>query len=110
MLFTNHHCGYDAIATLSTPEKNYLHDGFFAKSNKEELPAKNLYVRFLVRMDDVTSRINGKLNALMSADERKAVIDAEYKAIQKENSENGKYTVIVRAVSYTHLDVYKRQI
>lgn len=96
LLFTNHHCGYDAIATLSTPEKNYLHDGFFAKSNKEELPAKNLYVRFLVRMDDVTSRINGKLNALMSADERKAVIDAEYKAIQKENSENGKYTVIVR--------------
>lgn len=96
LLFTNHHCGYDAIATLSTPEKNYLKDGFFAKSNAEELPAKGLYVRFLVRMDDVSGRINGKLNAQMSADERKAVIDAEYKAIQKENSENGKYTVIVR--------------
>ncbi len=96
LLFTNHHCGYDAIATLSTPEKNYLKDGFFAKNNKEELPAKNLYVRFLVRMDDVTARINGKLNNLMSADERNAAIAAEYKAIQKENSENGKYTVIVR--------------
>ena len=96
LLFTNHHCGYDAIAALSTPEKNYLKDGFFAKNNKEELPAKNLYVRFLVRMDDVTSRINGKLNNLMSADERNAAIAAEYKAIQKENSENGKYTVIVR--------------
>ena len=96
LLFTNHHCGYDAIAALSTPEKNYLKDGFFAKNNKEELPAKNLYVRFLVRMDDVTARINGKLNNLMSADERNAAIAAEYKAIQKENSENGKYTVIVR--------------
>lgn len=96
LLFTNHHCGYDAIATLSTPEKNYLKDGFFAKSNKEELPAKGLYVRFLVRMDDVSARINGKLNPQMTADERKAVIDAEYKAIQKENSENGKYTVVVR--------------
>jgi hypothetical protein len=96
LLFTNHHCGYDAIASLSTPEKNYLKDGFFAKNNKEELPAKNLYVRFLVRMDDVTARINGKLNNLMSADERNAAIAAEYKAIQKENSENGKYTVIVR--------------
>ena len=96
LLFTNHHCGYDAIAALSTPEKNYLKDGFFAMNNKEELPAKNLYVRFLVRMDDVTARINGKLNPQMSADERKAVIDAEYKAIQKENSENGKYTVVVR--------------
>ena len=96
LLFTNHHCGYDAIAALSTPEKNYLKDGFFAMNNKEELPAKNLYVRFLVRMDDVTARINGKLNPQMSADERRAVIDAEYKAIQKENSENGKYTVVVR--------------
>ena len=65
-------------------------------NNKEELPAKNLYVRFLVRMDDVTARINGKLNPQMSADERRAVIDAEYKAIKKENSENGKYTVVVR--------------
>lgn len=96
MLFTNHHCGYDAIAALSTPEKNYLKDGFFAMNNKEELPAKNLYVRFLVRMDDVTARINGKLNPQMSADERRAVIEAEYKAIQKENSENGKYTVVVK--------------
>ena len=96
LLFTNHHCGYDAIAALSTPEKNYLKDGFFAMNNKEELPAKNLYVRFLVRMDDVTARINGKLNPQMSADERRAVIDAEYKAIQKENSENGKYTVVVK--------------
>ena len=40
LLFTNHHCGYDAIAALSTPEKNYLKDGFFAMNNKEELPAK----------------------------------------------------------------------
>jgi len=96
LLFTNHHCGYDAIAALSTPEKNYLKDGFFAMNNKEELPVKNLYVRFLVRMDDVTARINGKLNPQMSADERKAVIEAEYKAIQKENSENGKYTVVVK--------------
>lgn len=96
LVFTNHHCGYDAIATLSTPERNYLHDGFFAKNNKEELPAKGLGVRFLVRMDDVSQRINSKLNNNMSADERKAIIDAEYKAIMKENSENGKYTVVVK--------------
>ena len=96
LVFTNHHCGYDAIASLSTPEKNYLKDGFFAMNNKEELPAKGLSVRFLVRMDDVTARINAKLNNIMSADERNAIIAAEYKAIQKENSENGKYTVVVR--------------
>ena len=96
LLFTNHHCGYGAIAEASTPEKNYLKDGFWAMKQNDEFNAKGLYVRFLVRMDDATSRINSKLNDKMSADERKAVIDAETKAIQAENSENGKYTVVVR--------------
>ena len=96
LLFTNHHCGYGSIAALSTPEKDHLTNGFWAMKRSEELPAKGLSVRFLVRMDDATKRINSKLNNNMSADERKAVIDAEYKAIQNENSENGKYTVVVR--------------
>ena len=63
---------------------------------KDEFNAKDLYVRFLVRMDDATQRINSKLNNNMTGAERKAVIDAETKAIQTENSENGKYTVVVR--------------
>ena len=96
LLFTNHHCGYGSIAALSTPEKDHLTNGFWAMKKSEELPAKGLSVRFLIRMDDATKRINSKLNNNMSADERKAVIDAEYKAIQNENSENGKYTVVVR--------------
>ena len=52
-------------------------------NNKEELPAKNLYVRFLVRMDDVTARINGKLNPQMSADERRAVIECRIQSHPK---------------------------
>lgn len=96
LLFTNHHCGYGNIAALSTPEKDYLTNGYWAMKKSEELPAKGLSVRFLVRMDDVTQRINAKLNNSMSAEERRNIIDAEYKAIQTENSENGKYTVVVR--------------
>ena len=96
LLFTNHHCGYGNIAALSTPEKDHLTNGFWAMKKSEELPAKGLSVRFLVRMDDVTKRINDKLNNNMSADQRKEIIDAEYKAIQNENSENGKYSVVVR--------------
>jgi len=96
LIFTNHHCGYDAVAAASTPEKDYLKDGFWAMKPNEEFNAKGLYVRFLVRMDDVSARINAKLNNNMSAADRKAVIDAEYKAIQTENSENGKYTVVIR--------------
>ncbi len=96
LLFTNHHCGYGQIAALSTPEKDHLTNGFWAMKKSEELPAKGLSVRFLVRMDDASQRINAKLNNNMSAEERKNIIDAEYKAIQTENSENGKYTVTVR--------------
>ena len=96
LLFTNHHCGYGNIAALSTPEKDHLTNGFWAMKKSEELPSKGLSVRFLVRMDDVTKRINDKLNNNMSADQRKEIIDAEYKAIQNENSENGKYSVVVR--------------
>ncbi len=96
LIFTNHHCGYDAIAAASTPEKDYLTNGFWAMKQGDEFNAKDLYVRFLVRMDDATSRINSKLNNNMTAQERRDVINAEYKAIQAENSENGKYTVVVR--------------
>ena len=96
LIFTNHHCGYGAIANLSTPEKNHLKNGFWAKKQADELNAKGLYVRFLVRMDDATQRITSKLNNSMSDKDRKAVIEAEIKAIQQENSENGKYTVVVK--------------
>lgn len=96
LLFTNHHCGYGNIAALSTPEKDYLTNGFWALKAGDELPAKGLSVRFMVRMDDVTKRINAKLNNSMSQEERDNIIKAEYKAIQDENSENGKYTVVVK--------------
>lgn len=96
LIFTNHHCGYGAIAAASTPEKDYLTNGFWAKNNGEEISSKGLSVRFFVRMDDATKRITSKLNNDMSADQRKAIIDAEIKAIQSENSENGKYTVVVK--------------
>ena len=42
LIFTNHHCGYDAIASASTVEHNYLHDGFYAKSRQEEIPGRLL--------------------------------------------------------------------
>lgn len=96
LLFTNHHCGYESIAALSTPEKDYLTDGFWAMKKDQELNAKNLYVRFLERMGDATERITSKLNNDMSASQREEIIKKEIEAIQKENSENGKYTVVVK--------------
>ena len=57
LVSTNHHCGYGSIQRLSTPEKNYLEDGFFAKSLEEEIPVPGLYVRFLKSMEDVTDEL-----------------------------------------------------
>ncbi len=97
LLLTNHHCGYDAIAELSTPEKNYLKNGYWANAKNAELKPKSLYVRFFVRMDDVTKRILSKVNPGMSEADRDKAINAEIALIEKENNEGGKYTVSVRS-------------
>ena len=65
LILTNHHCGYDAIAELSTPEHDYLNNGFWAKAKNQELKPKSLNVRFLDKMDDVTNRIQSKLDGKM---------------------------------------------
>ncbi len=57
LLLTNHHCGYGSIQQLSSVEHDYLTNGFWAKSQAEELPVPGLTVRRLVRMEDVTERI-----------------------------------------------------
>ena len=54
LLVTNHHCGYSSIQGLSTPEHNYLMDGWWAKTRAEELKVPGLTVTFLRSMQDVT--------------------------------------------------------
>ena len=96
LLLTNHHCGYNAIAELSSEEQNYLRDGFWAKDRSQEMKPKSLYVRFFVRMDDCTKRILSKVNDKMSEEERNKIIQREMSLIERENNENGKYVVSVR--------------
>ncbi|HEX9980833.1 MAG TPA: S46 family peptidase [Flavobacterium sp.] len=96
LVLTNHHCGYDAIAELSSAEKNYLKNGFWAENRKAEMKPKSLYVRFFVRMDDVSKRILSKVNDQMSETDRNKAIQQEIALIEKENNEGGKYTVSVR--------------
>ncbi len=93
LVLTNHHCGYDAIAELSTPEHDYLKNGFWAYKKDQELKPKELNVRFLDRMEDMTNRIQSKLEGSMTEEERKKVIEAEKQLIEKEYSEGGKYSV-----------------
>ena len=57
LLITNHHCGYSRIQELSTPEHNYLRDGFWAVKRSQELPCPGLTVKFLHRLIDVTDEV-----------------------------------------------------
>ncbi len=57
LVITNHHCGFDAIQSHSTIDHDYLTHGFWAMNLDEELPNEGLWVRILVRMEDVTERL-----------------------------------------------------
>jgi hypothetical protein len=67
LIFTNHHCGYDAIASNSSPQNNILDNGFYAKNYGEEKPVEGLFVRFLQRMEDVTPQIEAATKGLKGA-------------------------------------------
>lgn len=97
LLFTNHHCGYDAIQTHSSLENDYLTDGFWARSHEEELPNEGLFVSFLVKMDDVTKIVTDKLTPEMNESERNATISKIVADLKNEMSEDGKYTVSVKS-------------
>jgi len=63
LIFTNHHCGYDVIASASTMEHNYAKDGFYAKNKNEEIPS-SITIQFLLRIDDVTKEVLDSLKGL----------------------------------------------
>jgi hypothetical protein len=88
LIFTNHHCGYDAIASASTVEKNYLRDGFYARNMAEEIPT-SLSVQFLLRIEDVTKEVMDSLKGL-SGPERVQRQSAVMAAINKRMSDASK--------------------
>ena len=59
LIITNHHCAYSNIAKLSTPEHNYLEDGFWAMTSEEEIPIEGETVFFLKKVFDVTEEVKG---------------------------------------------------
>lgn len=58
LLISNHHVGADALQKLSTKEKNYLRDGFHARTHAEEIKCLDLELNVLESMEDVSARIN----------------------------------------------------
>lgn len=96
MVLTNHHCGYDAIADASTPEKNYLDNGFWAKNLSEEIPVPGLTATFIIRMEDVTKTISKELTESMTPEQRAAKIAELSKILEKQAVEGTHYEAFVR--------------
>lgn len=71
LIFTNHHCGYGAIASASTVDHNYLQDGFWATDMKMEIASQGLSVKFLNRIEDVTQRVMDALGNSTGTDRTK---------------------------------------
>ncbi len=100
LLLTNHHCGYSSIAALSTVEKDYLKNGYWAKNNNEELYVKGLTVTFIKRIEDVTKKIKDALKPNYSEVEKDSVIKATIKEIEKKATEGTHYSSFVRPFYY----------
>ena len=96
LILTNHHCGYDAIAGASTPEHNYLDNGFWAKNFGEEIPVQGLTATFIVRMEDVTATIMKELNDGMTLAERRKKIAEISKKLEEQAVEGTHYEAFVR--------------
>lgn len=84
LIFTNHHCGYDAIQQLSSVEHDYLKDGFVSQNFEEELPAMGLTVSFLKSTEDITEFVTKDVTADDSEEQRDAKIDARSKEYLKQ--------------------------
>lgn len=63
LILTNNHCGYSYVHGISTTQRNYLRDGYYAKSRAEELPVKDLTFTFIIAIEDVTEAVEAAAKA-----------------------------------------------
>jgi hypothetical protein len=111
LLLTNHHCGYDALQTHSTPQNNILQNGFFATTPQEEKTNPGLFVDILVRMEDVTSKVLEGVTPGTPEPERVAAVQKRQRELADAAKENGQYVAYVRDMfggNEYYLFVYQR--
>ncbi|HRN15930.1 MAG TPA: S46 family peptidase [Xylanibacter oryzae] len=76
LVFTNHHCGFEAIRSHSTVQNDYMLNGFCAKTQTDELPNDGMFVSFMISQKDITDRINTSAFQKMSNMEKEKAIDS----------------------------------
>jgi len=95
LVLTNHHCGYDAIASNSTPENNRLDNGFWAKNNGEEIPIPGMWVSIVQRIEDKTDFVLNQLQGVSEKD-RPAKLQEIYKKLIDEAKKGTAYDAQMR--------------
>ena len=76
LVFTNHHCGFEAIRSHSTVEHDYMLNGFVSNSYEEELPNKNLFVSFMIEQKDITAYLDSLGINKLTEEERGHFVDS----------------------------------
>jgi Peptidase S46 len=85
LALTNHHVALGQLQKISTPQKDYVKDGFYARTQAEEVKCPDLELNVLISMENVTARVLGVLKPGMSDKESNDARKAEIAKIEKES-------------------------
>jgi hypothetical protein len=88
LLLTNHHVARGQLQKNSTPEHDYIKNGFYARTADEEMKSPDLEVNVLVSMEDVTRRVQESLKGAKNSEEefaarKNAIATIERESLQK---------------------------
>ena len=98
LVVTNHHCAYSAIQRNSSPEHNYIVNGYLAKSRAQELPGgPNTLVYVTDKVENVTARVLNNVTATMSGKQRHETVESAIKALIAECESDKMYRCSVPA-------------
>jgi hypothetical protein len=110
LVLTNHHCGYEAIQSISSVEHDYLTDGFWAMTRDQEKPA-GFEISFLQYITDLTDTVRSLLPAGISEEGRDSVLQVVGAALEKKATEGQPYLLADFKVMFEgnefYLFVYK---
>src|SRR5437899_2465515 len=87
LVITNHHVGADTLQKIGNAQRNYLRDGFYAKTQAAEIKSTDLELNVLISIEDVTARVNGAVKPGMTGDQASTARNAAIAAIEKESKE-----------------------
>ncbi len=75
LILTNHHVAFGAVQSLSSPERNYIRDGFLAAGREQEVPAPGYSVRVMTGYENVTPRFRAALRAGLDPAKRHQLVE-----------------------------------